>query len=57
LPTTLAAALDALAADEVLRSQFGPGFVDYFIHLKRAELERYQAEVSEWEQREYFNLM
>ena len=57
LPTTLAAALDALAADEVLRSQFGPAFVDYFIHLKRAELERYQAEVSEWEQREYFNLM
>jgi glutamine synthetase len=30
--------------------------VDYYLHLKEAELARYQLEVSEWEQREYFEL-
>ena len=57
LPTNLTTALDALDADSVYRERFGDQFVDYFLQLKRAELERYQAEVSDWEQREYFNLM
>lgn len=57
LPTSLNAALDALDADAVYRENFSDRFVDYFIRLKRAELERYQAEVSDWEQREYFNQM
>lgn len=29
-------------------------FVDYWLRLKNAELQRFHAEVSEWEQREYF---
>ncbi len=35
---------------------FGKGFVDYFIRIKQGELARYQTEVTEWEQREYFEL-
>ena len=31
-------------------------FVDYYVHIKSAEIERFQAEVSDWEHREYFEL-
>jgi glutamine synthetase len=56
LPASLDDALDALAADEVLVEGFGRGFVDYLARIKRAELARFAAEVSEWEHREYFDL-
>lgn len=56
LPRTLAEALAALEADSVARAGFGEGFVDYFVKLKRAEIARFEAEVHEWEQREYFEL-
>jgi glutamine synthetase len=56
LPKTLAEALAALETDAVVREGFGDGFVDYFVRLKRAEIARFEAEVHEWEQREYFEL-
>lgn len=56
LPATLEAALAALDASTVYRRGFGDGFVDYFLRLKRAELARFNADVSDWEQREYFDL-
>lgn len=56
LPRSLAEALVALAACPVSRAAFGDGFVDYYLRLKRAEIARFEAEVSEWEQREYFEL-
>jgi glutamine synthetase len=58
LPTSLGEALDALQSDEFFRGEnaFGKGFVDYLAHIKRAELARFNADVSEWEQREYFDL-
>lgn len=56
LPANLEAALDALLADPVLVAGFGAGFVDYLVRIKRAEAARFAAEVSEWEQREYFDL-
>ena len=34
----------------------GAEFVDYYVHIKNAEIERFQAEVSDWEQREYFEM-
>ncbi len=42
--------------DACLAAGFGQGFIDYFLRIKQAELARYQAEVTEWEQREYFEL-
>jgi glutamine synthetase len=56
LPKTLREALDALAADGFFRERLGAGFVDYYLHIKNAEIERFQAEVSDWEQREYFEM-
>jgi glutamine synthetase len=56
LPRTLSEALQALQNDEYLGLAFGKTFVDYYLALKRFELARFDAEVSEWEQREYFDL-
>jgi len=39
-----------------VRAGFGDFFVDYYRKLKRAEIDRFNAEVSDWEQREYFSL-
>jgi glutamine synthetase len=56
LPRTLAEALAALRADEYLKRALGESFVDYYCRMKDAEIARHQLEVSEWEQREYFDL-
>jgi glutamine synthetase len=56
LPKTLREAVDALKDDAFFREALGANFVDYYAHIKNAEIERFQAEVSEWEQREYFEM-
>ncbi|NKQ51342.1 glutamine synthetase [Amycolatopsis sp. K13G38] len=56
LPGSLMEALDALERDPVFAPVFGREVVDWFVTLKRAEVARYLAEVSAWEQREYFGL-
>ena len=48
--------MSALQDDTFFRDALGPGFVDYYVHIKNAEIERFQAEVSDWEQREYFEM-
>src|SRR5215510_2731682 len=56
LPKTLEEALAALRADATLVEGLGQDFIDYYVHIKAAEIARYQLEVSEWEQKEYFEL-
>lgn len=56
LPISLEQAMAELKADPVLVDGFGKGFVDYFCHIKQAEIDRFNQEVSEWEHREYFDL-
>jgi len=62
LPKNLREALTALRASALFRRHLGDAFVDYFIHLKEAELARFTAEsagqtdVTVWEQNEYFDL-
>jgi glutamine synthetase len=56
LPKTLREAVDTLKDDPFFREALGTEFVDYYVHIKNAEIERFQAEVSEWEQREYFEM-
>jgi glutamine synthetase len=56
LPRSLDEALAALEADAVLCEGLGSGFIDYWTRIKRAELARFHAEVTDWEQREYFDL-
>jgi glutamine synthetase len=66
LPATLAEALAALRTNACFRAGFGEFFVDYYLHLKEAEIARYRNEtggntdpagVTEWEHREYFDLL
>jgi glutamine synthetase len=56
LPRTLGEAVQALRASELLRHAFGAAFVDYYAHIKDAELARFNLEVTEWEHREYLEL-
>ncbi len=56
LPRSLADALGCLRADETLVEQFGQAFVAHYCAIKEAEIARFNLEVSEWEQREYFDL-
>jgi glutamine synthetase len=56
LPKSLGEALDALRSNACFREAFGAGFVNYYIHIKEAEIARFQSEVTDWEQREYFDL-
>ena len=66
LPKSLAEALAALGDSICLRKGFGDAFVDYHLHIKRAEIARCDAEtggqsgnpaeVTAWEHNEYFDL-
>ena len=67
LPKDLGAALDALSGSDLFRTQFGDLFLDYYLALKRAELDRYlqycqdneidgtNQDVTGWEQNEYYD--
>jgi glutamine synthetase len=56
LPKSLDEALAALRDDVCLAEGFGRSFIDYYVRIKQGELARYQSEVTEWEQKEYFEL-
>jgi glutamine synthetase len=56
LPRSLGEALDALADDGVFAGALGEPVLGWYARLKRDEFARYLAHVSDWEQREYFDL-
>jgi len=57
LPSSLVEAIGELRASAFFRERFGGDFVDYLLTLKEFELRRFLAEeVTDWEQREYFEL-
>jgi glutamine synthetase len=56
LPDSLADAVDALVASAFFRAQLGDRFVDYIAAIKRAEISRFNRSVTDWEQREYFDI-
>jgi glutamine synthetase len=55
LPASLDAALEALEGDTVLRRALGPQIVKTFLAVKRFEIERHRAWVSDWEIAEYLH--
>jgi glutamine synthetase len=67
LPTRLDEAIGKLDKDKFFRAQFGDIFMEYFVALKRAEIDRFErfcshagildpwGAVTEWEQNEYFD--
>lgn len=57
LPGGLDEAVAALDAEgQVFRDAFGSPFVEFLLSIKRHELGRYKAHVTDWEQREYFEV-
>jgi glutamine synthetase len=56
LPTSLEQAIDLLYDSRLFRDALGDGFIDYFCNIKRAEIARFQKQVTDWEQREYFDV-
>ena len=62
LPKSLGEALAELRASDLFRETFGAAFVDYYAHLKDAEVARFKSEaddkgeVTVWEHNEYFDL-
>lgn len=56
LPKSLREAVSALKDDPFFRETFGAEFVDYYTHIKNAEIDRFLAEVTDWEHREYFEV-
>jgi glutamine synthetase len=49
LPSTLAEAVDALEADEVITDALGSHVTEKFVEAKRAEITDYRVSVSQWE--------
>jgi glutamine synthetase len=45
-----------LDSSDLFRNRFGSQFIDYLVHIKRAEIARFLSEVTDWEQREYFDI-
>ncbi|MTI81819.1 MAG: glutamine synthetase [Firmicutes bacterium] len=56
LPRNLPEALEALQRDEVLVKYLGEEFVSSYISLRKAEWDRFQTHVTNWELDEYFEL-
>jgi glutamine synthetase len=56
LPKSLRDAVAALKDDPFFREKLGGEFVDYYTHIKNAEIDRFLAEVTDWEHREYFEV-
>jgi len=56
LPQSLMDAVAVLKADGFYRDKLGDRFVDYFVHIKEAEIARFLATVTDWEQAEYFEM-
>ncbi|PDT88347.1 glutamine synthetase [Bradyrhizobium sp. Y36] len=54
LPKSLRDAVSALKDDPFFREKLGAEFVDYYTHIKNAEIDRFLSEVTDWEHREYF---
>ena len=56
LPQSLIEALAAFRTSAFYRSSLGDDFVNYYCSIKQAEVDRFFSEVTDWEQREYFDL-
>jgi len=57
IPSTLGEALDALEADPVVRGSLPGDMLDVFLHYKRDEWERFIGTVSEWDLKEYLDIL
>ena len=56
LPRNLIESVAALRSSELFRKAFTSQFVDYITLMKEFEMNRFMGEVTDWEQREYFDV-
>ena len=56
VPASLIDSIGALRSDTLFRKRFGDEFVDYVLMMKSSEWGRFLAHVTDWEQREYFEV-
>ncbi len=56
LPKSLRDAVSAVKEDPFFAEKFGAEFIGYYTHIKNAEIDRFLAEVTDWEHREYFEM-
>ena len=56
LPRTLGEAINHFYTSAMFRNTLGDTIVDYLVTLKRSEWNRFNTTVTDWEQREYFDL-
>ena len=56
LPMSLMDAVAALTDSSMYRERFGDSFIDYILAVKRCEIGRFLKHVTDWEQREYFEV-
>ena len=56
LPRSLIDAIAALKDDTTFRDKLGATLVDYIIQIKQHEIDRFFSHVTDWEQREYFEV-
>jgi glutamine synthetase len=56
VPASLIDSLGALREDTLFRERFGEAFVDYILAMKTSEWRRFLSHVTDWEQREYFEV-
>ena len=57
LPRSLGEAIAALREDAFFRATMGNEVVDYLLAIKDAELSRFNQEITDWEHREYFEML
>jgi glutamine synthetase len=57
MPFSLGEALDALDADDYFKQALGEQFVQAFVAMKRSEVNRFASAVTDWELREYANVL
>jgi glutamine synthetase len=56
VPASLMEAMDALKEDDLFSTAFGQEFIDYMVLVKQSEIRRFLEHVTDWEQREYFEV-
>jgi len=54
LPPTLDAAIGLFDASSIAREWLGDAFVDHYVTVRRWEIDKHRAAVTEWERRRYF---
>jgi glutamine synthetase len=56
LPVSLMEAVAAFKSSDLMRSELGESFHNYFAALKQFEINRFLAAVTDWEHQEYFEM-